>query len=457
MATDPSIVEKFAQSTAMVALQATAWVEHVQVQPIEFDDKMVETDLSELRDLVLDLCQRKQASPADQVGSDLEKQNITELWQKVISPIQSTNITIKAVIEAITLYKSQLASENVPQLQQQVQELQATKRRYDTAVVELIDELTVARSEVEVAEKNKTTARDNLNALMIATLDKYEKSINDLLKSFGASFSIKGMGANFRGAAPRSEYGLLLRGKDVSLEGGPPSFSTTLSEGDKRTLAFAFFVASTLVDAALNTRTVVIDDPMCSLDLNRKHQTRLVLKKINTKADQLIVLAHDLYFIRDLRDALRKDDSTTSITTLQLALAAGEYSDFDSIDVDKECESAYFQHHRLLNDFTSGQKCDSRSVAKSIRPMLEGYLHRRFPGLIPKSLMFGNVVVHIRDAVTPSPLCHAAGLVDELNEINDYAGQFHHDTNPGGADSVLIIASELRTYVDRALVVVHRG
>ena len=95
-------------------------------------------------------------------------------------------------------------------------------------------------------------------------------------------------------------------------------------------------------------------------------------------------------------------------------------------------------------------------VAKSVRPMLEGYLHRRFPGLVPKGLMFGGVVAHIRGSLNPSPLCHATNLVDELNEINDYVGRFHHDTIPD-ADGATHTASELKTFVDRALCVVHKG
>ena len=67
------------------------------------------------------------------------------------------------------------------------------------------------------------------------------------------------------------------------------------------------------------------------------------------------------------------------------------------------------------------------------------------------------VVTQIRDAVSPDPLVHAQNLVAELNEINDYSGQFHHDTNPGGADSVDVVASELKTFITRALHVVHRG
>lgn len=71
--------------------------------------------------------------------------------------------------------------------------------------------------------------------------------------------------------------------------------------------------------------------------------------------------------------------------------------------------------------------------------------------------MFGNVVGVIGSAVAPSPLCHAQCLVGELNEINIYAGQFHHDTNPGNADTVVITPTELHTFAMRSLNVVHKG
>ena len=92
----------------------------------------------------------------------------------------------------------------------------------------------------------------------------------------------------------------------------------------------------------------------------------------------------------------------------------------------------------------AGAVQDAHVAAKAIRPMLEGYLHRRFPGLIQKSLLFGQVVIKIRDAPDSSPLSHAKNQVLELNEINDYAGQFHHGTNPN-ADTMPVVASELKT------------
>ncbi len=454
--TAASIVDGFSQGVGIAAAQASAWTEHIANPTISFDASTAESALGIFRAFVTDLARRKQAAPAEPLGSAEDKAKAASLWEQFLAPVRTANAAITAAEGLVSNYKAQLSSDSVAQLQQQIQQLHATKRRYDPKVIDLFAQLGTARTSANAAEKAKKVARTELDSLMTTTLSKYQTSINALLKKFGASFSIKGMSANFRGNSPRTEYGLQLRGKDVVLEGGPPSFATALSEGDKRTLAFAFFIASTLEDPKLASRTVVIDDPMCSLDLNRKHHTRAVLKKIHSKAAQLIVLAHDPYFLRDLRDALRKEDKGVSINIFQLAAAPQGYTDFSALDVDKECESPYSQHHRLLNEFAGGNGGDTKSVAKAIRPMLEGYLHRRFPGLLARDLMFGQVVAHIRDTVVQNPLAHAKNLVDELNEINDYAGQFHHDTNPD-PDSVVVTAAELKTFVDRALAVVHRG
>lgn len=455
--TADTIIDAMTQAVATASAQASAWAEQVPTKPFIFDSGAAAKSLQALRQLLSAFARQKQSAPADAVASSSDLAEAEQLWEAVCTPLKKVNLAIKSASDLIGNYKTSLATSNTTLLNQKVQLIHAAKRRYQQPVVDLIAKLGTARNAADAAEKIKKAERDKLDTLMTATLSKYEKAINGLLKNFGASFSIEGMGANFRGGSPRSEYGLQLRGKTVALEGESPSFATALSEGDKRTLAFAFFVASTLADAKLSTRVVVIDDPMCSLDVNRKQHTKAVLKRLLAGSAQLVVLAHDPYFLRDLRDAFLKADSTTPISLFQFCLAANDYTSFSSLDIDKECESAYFQDHRLLNDFCNGISGDSRSVAKAVRPMLEGYLHRRFPGLVSKSLLFGEVVKAIRDAVQPSPLVHAKNLVGELNEINDYVGQFHHDTNSGGADTVPVVASELKTFVTRAMHVVHCG
>jgi wobble nucleotide-excising tRNase len=454
--TSERVVADFAKSVGVAMAQSKAWAEQVPTQDVTFDIPTATASMKELREFTMCLISKKQAAPAEPLKSAQDKAETVRLWLQFLSHLQAANTTIKEGELLINKYKTQLSGDSLALLQQQILILMATKRRFDPLVVDLFKELSVAQKEAKAAEEVKKSARENLEALMVAILAKYQSAINALLKKFGATFTIKGMNANFRGNAPRTEYGLLLRGKDVVLEGGPPSFATALSDGDKRTLAFAFFVASTLADPKLAQRVVIIDDPMCSLDMTRRQHTRTVLKQIRASAQQIIVLAHDAYFLRDLRDAFLKDDKTCPISIFQMVGASNGYTDFAAIDIDKECESVYAQHHRMLNQFSNGLVGDGKAVAKAIRPMLEGYLHRRFPGLLPKDLLFGNVVILIRDATGKSPLCHAQNLVIELNEINEYAGQFHHDTNPD-AESVVITPSELKIYVDRSLEVIYKG
>ena len=455
--TNPALLERFDSGVKVAATIGSIWSDRVQSAPIMFSPSGAETGLSTIRELLSNLVSSKLSSPTEAFGTQADISKIEELWREVTAPMHIANAAIEATAARIAAYKDGLAKTDAAALARQIGQLKAAKRRHDPAVDDLFKELAAAREASVSAEKTKLSQREALDALMIATLQTYEKAINSLLTRFGAAFRIEGMAANFRGLVPRSEYGLLLRGRPVALEGADPSFSTALSEGDRRTLAFAFFVASALDDPTLGSKTVVIDDPMCSLDLNRKHTTKTVLRQLHSKADQLIVLAHDPFFIRDVRDTFLKENPLAPLSVFGLRLAQGGYSEFAAFDLDRECESAYFQHHRLLNDFVSGLLADSRSVAKAIRPMLEGYLHRRFPGRIPKSLLFGGVVVQIRDAKAPSPLVHARNLVEALNEINDYAGQFHHDSNPGSADTVVIVDSELKTFVERALHIVHSG
>lgn len=452
----PTIVDGFAQNAEVASARCAAWSGYVSLPALTFDRQEADAALTAFRDFVGDLVNKKQLAPLDPVGSSEDKAEAVTLWHRVMAPLHAVNGAIQTADDTISKYKAQLSTESIEHLQRELNQLNLTKFRYDPKIVDLFNKLSSARQQAGVADVAKKNAREKLDQLMAATLRKYQVSINALLQNFGAKFSIEGMGANFRGNAPRAEYGLLMRGKSISVEAGTPPFAKALSDGDKRTLAFAFFVASALEDPKLAERVVIIDDPMCSLDRNRRHHTRAVLKKIGAKAAQLIVLAHDAYFLRDLRDALRRDDKIKPVALVQLVAAPHEYTDFSSVDIDKECESPFARHHRLLVEFARGHGGDPNVAAKAIRPLLEGYLHRRFPGLLPKGVMFGQVIDCIRSATAPNPLCHAQSLVGELTEVNDYAGQFHHDTNPD-ADMVTATANELTGYVNRALLVVHGG
>lgn len=455
--TADNVVETFAAGVATAKAQFAIWDEQVPKdgREIDFDADQAFQLIASLRNLLLGLANQKTQRPTEAAGTEKQKEEARALWLQLQELLERCNEQITTSGKAINAYKQRLDSEDPERLKREILTIQLASKRQQPEIAKLFSDLDAAQSALRSADKDKRDEKIKLDKVMQETLSKYERTINLLLARFGASFTIHEMGTNHRGGGPRTEYGLLLRGHEVKVDGAEPSFATALSEGDRRTLAFAFFVASVLSDARLHKKTVVIDDPMCSLDLNRKQETRRVLNEIYDQAEQLIVLAHDLYFLRDFRDDLAKRDAPS--TVFQLTYAVDQYTDFAPIDLDTECASRYYREHQLLSQFASGQAvADKRAVAKAIRPVLEGYLHRRFPGLLPKKEMFGTMIALIRDAEPNSPLAHAQSILPELNTINSYAGLFHHNSNPD-ADSVDVVHGELLTYVQRALDIMYRG
>jgi wobble nucleotide-excising tRNase len=450
-----AIVERMQASFATASATIDGWQEHVEIPPPQFDREAAKEKLTAVREGLDALRFTKEANLLESVGSDDAKNELIGIWGDIAEIVQSCNDSIDNAVSLIAAYKVSLAEVNMDGLRQTIGSLEMAKTRHRQDVLDLVSQLDSALAYEVATKAEKQNKKDALNAIMQATLERYKDRINQLLRTFGAQFSIPNIDFNYRGGL-RSDYNLHMRGANIELTGGIPDFKTSLSESDKRTLAFAFFIASVESDANLGNRIVVIDDPMCSLDLNRKQQTRLILKRVHDSCEQMIVLVHDIHFMRSLRDEILRTSQPQDIACVKLKTVANRYSNFDAIDIDKECESAYFKCHRVLGEYLNGAAQSSMEVARSIRPMLEGYLHRRFPGLINSGLLFGKVIDAIKNAPQGSPLVHAQNITDELTNINSYAGQFHHDTNPS-ADQVQIIDGELRQFVERAINVVHAG
>lgn len=262
------------------------------------------------------------------------------------------------------------------------------------------------------------------------------------------------MKPNFLGSAPHSQYAIELRQKPVKIDGDPPCFATALSDGDKRTLAFAFFIARALSDPKLADKIVLIDDPMSSLDENRRLQTLTYLQCLCSKAQQLITTAHDARFLRDLRDAIKKADNSAT-GQLQLVGTTGQYTDFSAFNVDDKCEVEYCRLHRTLSDYVDGTVTDSRAAAEAIRPALEAYLDHRFPTLLRSHNTLGAMILAIQQAPASSPLAYATGIAGELTELNAFGWPPHHPATQGVPPPPTDAA--VRSYANRALRLIHSG
>lgn len=447
--------EEIRKQRSAINERSQRWVAYADVNLLDDShDELAETSLENLRELLGGLVSRKALAITEAVGTEEDLNEALRLWEQFCQILVDANALVEDSRAKITDYKTSLESEDSAKIQSELTELDAAVTRHSQPVTELVENLIDGETELKDAEKEKKAARASLTAQMTQTLTKYRADINLHLTNLGALFAIDEIKTNFLGSTPRTDYGISLRGKPVKLTGGVPSFATALSEGDKRTMAFAFFVASTLRDPQLGNKIVVVDDPMSSLDKARREYTTELLLTIADRCSQLIILAHDAVYLRDLRKALERRDDQKPVSTMQISRTTNAYSDFATVDLDRECESAYYTNYRTVDDFVEGRTGDERAAAVAMRPLMEGYLHRRYPGHISSDVMLGTAIDQIDKALAGSPLFLAQEHVPTMRSLNSFAGKFHHDTNPDFA-TVRPDAQSVATYGKRVLDLIH--
>lgn len=458
--------ERIAALTSLAATNSAridAWRDRLDIENPPWPSDSLVALIASARATAGRLAATKQDQPLVASEHAGERASIEDALAQIATAIDDYNVSIQGVNAAIEVFKKQLGGENIPALQAQIRSLEVSIARQHSDAIQAVADYQAAEAERKTHDTAKTQTRTQFDQLMAETLAQYQGQINALLATFGAGFTIEQMKANYQGTGqPRTEYALRLRTKTVPLGSRRETgahFGSTLSEGDKRTLAFAFFLARVTADpAALQSQILVIDDPVSSLDRNRRAQTVELLTQLAAKSAQVIIMSHDAYFVREQRDMLSKHQPPISSRITAVERVQGDYSAFSTCDIDDLCASEYYRHHRLLNDYVAATyQGHIRDVAKAIRPYLEGYYHRRFPGLLPARSTFGGAIEEIARAAPGTAISYLQKHVQEMRALNKYASRFHHDTNPGNADTTPVTDGELKPYVLRALNLVYRG
>ena len=459
-------INALAAAVATNTARIEAWRDRLPLDTPSLTTEQLLDALRRVRGCLQTLVSAKLHAPLGPVGSPNDHQIVVDGLATINQAIGAYNSKITTLVNAIREFKQTLATEDVNALQTEIRRLEAAQRRQLPQVVAAVSEFQAAFAERARLEGRKEEARQQVDGLMDATLNRYQETINDLLKppKFGAQFTIEEMKSTYVGSGdPRSSYALKLRGQPIPLgsradSATRPCFATVLSDADKRTLAFAFFIAKLKTDSALPGKVVILDDPISSLDRNRRFVTMELICDLATKCRQLIVLSHDPYFIRELHDKLGRLKPTPVIPTLQMikGVQAG-YSALSTCDLEDVCSSDYYRHYKMLSDYVDGRStASSRDVAKAIRPTLEGYYHRRFPSRIPRRMLLDNIIAMAREAVPPDPLVNLRPVVSDLTQLNNFVSPFHHDTD-AAVEAGPPSEAELHNFAKRALDLIHQN
>jgi wobble nucleotide-excising tRNase len=350
--------------------------------------------------------------------------------------------------KAIGILKETAASTKLETAVQTLKEFRNQRARYQPTAVDAIAKLVEAKQAKKSLENEKKEAKEALDKATNALFKSYQAAINKHLKNCGCGYAIVGTKTVYAGGKPRTEYQLVINNTAVELgvrkAGDGPCFKNTLSDGDKSTLAFAFFLARLELDPMLADKIVILDDPMTSLDAHRRTYTRQQIVSLAGKCRQMIVLTHDSLFARQVWDELPKPKKALQIAD------SGDRSTIMEWDVIAATQSDYFTRYRTISDFVESGKGEASVVAISLRLLLEGNLRMRFPAEFPAGEWLGDFIKRVKNAAAGDNLHPMKTVLTELTQLNDYAKQFHHDQNPAAA-SIKPVDAELKAFGRRTL------
>jgi len=196
------------------------------------------------------------------------------------------------------------------------------------------------KNNLEVLRAQKNAKQKELEDYTKAIFASHQKRINELLLTLGADFEITDLAGKTdeRANEVYSDFAFLILQKRVPIRAtqeDAPSFKNTLSEGDKSTLAFSFFVAALEKLPELDKQIVIFDDPLSSLDENRRHSSAVVLFDLSPKFSQLFVYTHKKDFLRMLFDKMPDNK------VLQIRSDKTNGSRLESFDVEEDRKGDY--------------------------------------------------------------------------------------------------------------------
>lgn len=403
-----------------------------------------------VRDALRERLQRKLANPSEVIPEDSALAAAIRDYTDARKAVDEHNASINKANSEITSLKQNAAATKPETLEQELRRLRNMEIRQTADVEALITKLQRARQRRKELADKKEAKKDDLKTSAAEVLAKYQESINRLLQAFGANFTIVNARPVFPGGKASSSYQLELNSTaldigDPNTPRGKPCFRTALSTGDKSTLALAFFLAR-LEQEAQTDRCIVIDDPLSSFDAFRGACTQQQVGSIAARAGQTIVMSHDAFFLKGVLNSVDK----ASTACLQV-VRDGDTHVLRPWDVDTyflhEAHQEYFLMRSYLSDGppTHG---DLTSIARAIRPYLEGHLRSRFPDAFAPTEWLGDMIGKIRAAAIGSELARMTPKLDELSAINEYSKPYHHSSIPAPQRPS---DTELQAWVRRAL------
>jgi wobble nucleotide-excising tRNase len=154
--------------------------------------------------------------------------------------------------------------------QSELNRLKRLEKRFEPSIAVLCLTLKTEKQNLRTLERNYAQLVTQQNEETTVFFSIYKDRINHYLSEvFRTSFkieSVENVAPQGRATQSKISYKLMMSGYDISFDTNQPnSAKECFSEGDKSTIALAFFLSKVDIDPQLSQKILIFDDPLSSL------------------------------------------------------------------------------------------------------------------------------------------------------------------------------------------------
>lgn len=423
-----AIATAFERSVRVWSEGRQFWSKFCDIPDVGIDTAAVARAWNKALDAVRARLLAKQAAPLERMAIDSGIREAVSAFDEWRMQVKILSDKFETVNTTIAVVKEQAAAGNPTAIAADIARMKVIVARQSPEVAPLCAAHLAEKAAKADTETRRTAARNALDHYRTTVFPTYETAINDYLGKFGAGFRLTKMASATTRAGPTCTYGISIGTNTIPVGGaatpGVPSFSSTMSAGDRNTLALAFFFASLNRDPELANKVVVIDDPMTSLDEHRHLTTVQEMGRLTQKSGQMIVLSHSKPFLCELWESADK----SARAAIEIA-RHGDGSNFRGWVIHHDLMTEHDRRHALLREYLQSSVPDKRRVAEALRFVLEKFVRVAYPDYFAPGGTLGTFVSLSRQRIGAAQQILDAVRTQEIDDILTYANRFHHDTN----------------------------
>ncbi len=386
-----TIIDKLILEIQKIDAQISSWSSIIKEElsgslTEDVDQEALKTQLSKAFEALKNELNRKveDLNRTAEPGAVEKYKDAKSVIQQIVTDI---NEQIKTLNERVTSFKERAESPaSIEDAKKKTRGFEHRLFRFTEEGMVWVTGYNSAKEEKEKADDKFKEIEDKLNKYL-GNFSNYEDEINRVLKELNTSFSVRSFKEKTdKRMGKLAEFEIVINGEGAPLSSSEnvPCFKNILSGGDRNSLAFAFFIASLKYDPKLSDTIVIYDDPLTSMDDDRRYQTAKIIATLSSDCLQTIVLTHRKS-VAIQHQKYYRDKKKYGVSGEFEIRCDDTGSRYERCDPSEFAKDSFAQKVEELDDYCRNDSGQSISYIQHLmRDVLEGVLNRQYYRYISK-------------------------------------------------------------------------